>query len=251
MRACCSPATRRGVGGLAMTAMTARRGSASGPSFARARMRPKHATRGGSPNGPPHLRRAGRISARPRQRRWANHPGGGPTTPAGWLCAQRPLWRQRRKPRPLLRLRSSRSRASLTFSARPLSSCPLNCWIAFCASAFELISTNPKPRDWPLNLSVITATDSQTPACANNASRSLSVTSNARFPTYSFFPIMQLPVVGPGTTGLDESRVCRKHWNGRLAVQFTARQLPRRLNVGGGTLRTYGEKDLAPDSQLQ
>src|SRR6185295_19887714 len=46
--------------------------------------------------------------------------------------------------------------ASLTVSVRPSSCVPFRLSIAFWASPLELISTKPKPRDWPVNLSEIT-----------------------------------------------------------------------------------------------
>src|SRR5215813_1998203 len=101
---------------------------------------------------------------------------------------------QRRFQPPPRRPLSSRAFAILTFNARPLNSRPSNCLIAFCASESELISTKPNPRDWPLNLSVMTDADSHMPASANSACRSFSVTSNPRLPTYSFFPILRAPL---------------------------------------------------------
>jgi len=38
--------------------------------------------------------------------------------------------------------------------------------MARCASSAVAISTNPNPRDWPENLSVITEADSTVPHCA-------------------------------------------------------------------------------------
>src|SRR5581483_8647997 len=49
--------------------------------------------------------------------------------------------------------RSVFGRASFTLSARPLSWVPFNPLIAACASALASISTKPKPRGSPLNLS--------------------------------------------------------------------------------------------------
>src|SRR5512144_2177160 len=66
--------------------------------------------------------------------------------------------------------------------------------MAFWASPFEPISTKPKPRDCPVSRSVMTATDSQDPACANRSSRSLLLTSKPRLPTYSFLPIACTPL---------------------------------------------------------
>src|SRR5206468_9195424 len=83
----------------------------------------------------------------------------------------------------------ARSRASLTFSLRPCSSWPFSSAIARSASLAELISTKPKPRDRPVARSVITAADSQVPACEKSASRSALVVSKERLPTNSFLPM--------------------------------------------------------------
>src|SRR5215203_6845760 len=53
--------------------------------------------------------------------------------------------------------------ASLTVRARPWSSCPLNRSIAVFASSLLLISTNPKPRERPVNLSVMILTEETAP----------------------------------------------------------------------------------------
>ena len=62
-----------------------------------------------------------------------------------------------------------RSRASLTLSAHPFSALPFTCATAFCASVSELISTKPKPREWPVTRSVTTVADTHGPTCENNA----------------------------------------------------------------------------------
>src|SRR5262245_42244810 len=79
--------------------------------------------------------------------------------------------------------RSSRGRASLTFKARPASSCPCNAAMAACAAWSSAISTKPKPRRRPVSRSVIRLTRSTTPYGANRSRTSCSVTVNARFPT--------------------------------------------------------------------
>src|SRR5262245_61052578 len=73
---------------------------------------------------------------------------------------------------------------------RPWSSRPLSVVIAFCASAGELISTKPKPRERPVSRSVITAADSQWPHSANSASRSAFVVLKDRLPTKIFLPML-------------------------------------------------------------
>ena len=55
----------------------------------------------------------------------------------------------------------SGSFASATVMRRPPTLRPFSSLTAFVASAWELMSTKPKPRDWPVALSVITAVDSQ------------------------------------------------------------------------------------------
>src|SRR5262249_21072169 len=82
-----------------------------------------------------------------------------------------------------------RSCASLTFRVRPCSSRPFRSVMAFCASAGELISTKPKPRERPVARSVMTAADSQVPTSPKSDSRSALVVEKERFPTNSFLPI--------------------------------------------------------------
>jgi hypothetical protein len=61
--------------------------------------------------------------------------------------------------------------------------------MAFCASLLELISTKPKPRDCPVNLSEITLADSTDP-CAEKISCSRpSVTEYGKPPTYNLLPM--------------------------------------------------------------
>src|SRR4030095_3611368 len=66
-----------------------------------------------------------------------------------------------RSPKPPERL--SCGRASFTVRFRPSRSVPLRAWMAFWASSEEAISTKPKPRERPVNLSVITRADSTAP----------------------------------------------------------------------------------------
>src|SRR5712692_8455364 len=66
--------------------------------------------------------------------------------------------------------------ASLTTSVRPSSCVPFSASIAFCASPPELISTKPKPRDCPVNLSEITFADSTVPCAAKISCNRPSVT---------------------------------------------------------------------------
>src|SRR5574341_1608980 len=79
--------------------------------------------------------------------------------------------------------RFSRGLASLTFSARPPTSLPLNCSIAAVASSGVDISTKAKPRERPVMRSSTTLADSTVPACANKVCSSSLVVWNARFPT--------------------------------------------------------------------
>src|SRR5215470_3403464 len=74
--------------------------------------------------------------------------------------------------------------ASFTVSVRPSNCVPFKASMAFCASLPEPISTKPKPRDWPVNLSEITLADPTVP-CAENISCSCpSVTEKGKPPTY-------------------------------------------------------------------
>src|SRR5438045_330291 len=57
-------------------------------------------------------------------------------------------------------------------SARPLSSFPFNCEIAFSAPSSP-IDTKPNPLDRPVSRSVMILTDSTSPHCANKSFRSL------------------------------------------------------------------------------
>jgi hypothetical protein len=66
--------------------------------------------------------------------------------------------------------------ASLTTSVRPSSCVPFSASIALCASALVAISTKPKPRDWPVNLSAIKRADATVPCGAKTSSSRPSVT---------------------------------------------------------------------------
>src|SRR5262249_40793240 len=76
----------------------------------------------------------------------------------------RPLLLLSRPPPPRLS-RLAIGLASFTVSVRPSNCVPFKASMAFCASLPEPISTKPKPRDWPVNLSEITLADSTVP-CA-------------------------------------------------------------------------------------
>src|SRR6266545_3297603 len=79
--------------------------------------------------------------------------------------------------------------ASLTVNVRPSSWVPFRDSMAFWASLPELISTKPKPRDWPVNLSEITLADSTVP-CSEKISCSRSpVTEYGKPPTYNLLPM--------------------------------------------------------------
>src|SRR6516164_6013352 len=61
--------------------------------------------------------------------------------------------------------------------------------MALWASPPELISTKPKPRGRPVNLSMITLADSTVPCAANISCSWPSVTEYGRPPTYNFLPM--------------------------------------------------------------
>src|SRR5215475_7064372 len=97
---------------------------------------------------------------------------------------------QRLRPPPPPPLRSppnpdrlSWGRASLTVMLRPSNSVPFRAWIAFWASALELISTKPKPLDRPENLSMIIRADSTVPCAVKRSSSCLSVVAYDSPPT--------------------------------------------------------------------
>src|SRR6516162_7726733 len=92
--------------------------------------------------------------------------------------------------------------------------------MAFWASAFEAISTNPKPRERPVSRSVMTDADSHVPTSANSASRSALVVSKDRFPTNSFFPMISLLLPPPG-----------EHTNRVAIVRARSRRRERRSGV--------------------
>src|SRR5207237_5153386 len=95
--------------------------------------------------------------------------------PPGFQGKTRNYQRLRRSPPPPLlppplRLgRCSCGRASFTTKVRPESCEPCKALIACCASAGELISTKPKPRDCPVYLSAMTRADSTVPCAENNS----------------------------------------------------------------------------------
>src|SRR5262249_34687665 len=90
----------------------------------------------------------------------------------------------------------------LTFRVRPCSSRPFRSVIAFCASAGELISTKPKPRERPVARSVMTAADSQVPTSPKRDSSSALVDEKQRLPTHSFLPIPHSRPAPGGALGL-------------------------------------------------
>src|SRR5262245_272909 len=96
----------------------------------------------------------------------------------------RPLLLLSRPPPPRLS-RLAIGLASLTVSVRPSSCVPFKATIAFCASLPEPISTKPKPRDWPVNLSEITLADSTVPCVWNISCSCPSVTEKGKPPTYT------------------------------------------------------------------
>src|SRR5437867_2020245 len=101
-----------------------------------------------------------------------------------------PLFFYQRRSRPPPPDRSPCGFALLTVRARPWSSYPLKRSIAACASWSFPISTKPKPRDCPENLSVTMFTEATVPAWPKSASRSGTVTLNERLPTYNFVAII-------------------------------------------------------------
>src|SRR3989454_6245874 len=101
-----------------------------------------------------------------------------------------PLVFYQRRSRPPPPDRSPCGFALLTVRARPWSSYPLKRSIAACASWSFPISTKPKPRDCPENLSVTMFTEATVPAWPKSASRSGTVTLNERLPTYNFVAII-------------------------------------------------------------
>lgn len=59
----------------------------------------------------------------------------------------------------------------MTVRGRPSRTLPLSWEMAAWASSCVAISTKPKPRDWPENLSVITVADSTDPHWVKNSRR--------------------------------------------------------------------------------
>src|SRR6185295_10447945 len=78
-------------------------------------------------------------------------------------------------PNPPPPVRGSWGRASFTVKVRPPISVPLRAIMAACASASEDISTKPKPRDWPVNLSVMIRAEATAPCFPNRSLNSCSV----------------------------------------------------------------------------
>src|SRR5262245_18659136 len=85
---------------------------------------------------------------------------------------RRRQYRRPEKVRPPPPPRSERALASVTVRFRPWTARPFRPAIAFWASAFDAISTKPKPRERPLSRSVTTEADSQVPTSVKSASRS-------------------------------------------------------------------------------
>src|SRR5262249_40104738 len=96
----------------------------------------------------------------------------------------RPLLLLSRPPPPRLS-RLAIGLASFTVSVRPSNCVPFKASMAFCASLPEPISTKPKPRDWPVNLSEITLADSTVPCALNMSCSCPSVTEKGKPPTYT------------------------------------------------------------------
>ncbi len=72
-----------------------------------------------------------------------------------------------------------------TVKARPSMIMPFMASTACCASALELYSTKPKPRERPLSRSMTTLADWTLPWGENASSKSWSPVLYARLPTYS------------------------------------------------------------------
>src|ERR1051325_2214665 len=82
-----------------------------------------------------------------------------------------------------------------------MSSFPWQVSIAFWAALSSLISTNPKPRAWPVKRSLMTVTESTvTPASAKRFWTSVSFAPYGRFPPKSFFTGALLTVTGDDRT---------------------------------------------------
>src|SRR5262249_39230252 len=95
--------------------------------------------------------------------------------------------------------------------------------MAFWASPFEAISTNPKPRERPVSRSVMTDADSQVPTSANSASRSALVVSKDRFPTNSFLPMISL-LLPPSPGGMIASQLYEREAEGEKRRRGVAHQ---------------------------
>jgi hypothetical protein len=85
--------------------------------------------------------------------------------------------------------------ASDTATALPSRFWPFNLAIAVLASSSDAISTNPKPFDLPVILSLITLADTTDPAWAKNAERFASVVSHDRPPTNNLVAIYFSPPI--------------------------------------------------------
>jgi hypothetical protein len=85
--------------------------------------------------------------------------------------------------------------ASDTAIALPSRFWPLSLAIAFLASSSDPISTNPKPFDLPVILSLITLADTTVPAWAKNAERLASVVSHDKPPTNNLVAIYISPPI--------------------------------------------------------
>ena len=89
--------------------------------------------------------------------------------------------------------RSVLGRASLTFNGRPSNFQPFKAAIAFTASAWSLISTNPKFLGCPVSRSVTILTRSTVPYFSKSERSMSSVAVKLRFPTEMFFIRLVFP----------------------------------------------------------
>src|SRR5688572_21383602 len=113
------------------------------------------------------------------------------------LLSRHPTYQLRPCPPPLNLLpppeRGSSGFASFTVKDRPPICVPFKAVMAPWASSGLDISTKPKPRDCPVNLSAITRADSTVPCAANKVVSCISVAAYGKPPTYSFFEPMRVP----------------------------------------------------------
>src|SRR5438132_2214634 len=86
-------------------------------------------------------------------------------------------------------VRFSWGRASLTVIVLPPIWVPFSEVIAFWASSEVAISTKPKPRAWPVTLSVMTFAEVTAPCCENSSCNCCSVTEYGNPPTYNLILI--------------------------------------------------------------